>query len=197
MKTKILPVIALLVLMSGVSKSSYAVTIHNTDCTVLNGIKAITRIEVRGNVELFISDNATENVKVYNQYYSESAVLQYNSGVLRIASYNDKKLVVWVTANDLRSVSAYDNAEVRSFGGFSNIEFSVELHNYASAKLNLNVYSANITLRDHAKAELSGTATEFNLDRNVGSTLIDSDFLANQKISTPAKAKNADIAGLE
>ena len=194
MKAKILSIILLFVAMSGLSQSTYAATVNNADYTVLNDIKAINKIEVRGNVELFISDNPVEQVKVYNKYYSENALVQYKNGTLRITSYNAEKLIVWVSTADLRSVSAYDDAEVKSFGTLSKIEFNVDLHNNASAKLNLDAYSANVTLTDHAKAELSGTATEFGLSANASLTVVKNDFIAehftDNKMITTAAAKN-------
>jgi len=163
MKTQIITIFAALVLSTGIAKTTNAATAKNETVTVLTDISAINKIEVRGNVEVYISDGATDQVKVYNKYYTESALVQSKNGVLRIASYKAEKLVVWVTATDLRSISAYDNAEVRSFGDLSKIEFEVDLHNNASAKLNLDAYSANITVNDQAKANLSGTANEYDL----------------------------------
>ena len=163
MKTQIITIFAALVLSTGIAKTTNAATVKNETVTVLTDISAINKIEVRGNVEVYISDGATDQVKVYNKYYGESALVQSKNGVLRIASYKAEKLVVWVTAADLRSISAYDNAEVRSFGDLSKIEFEVDLHNNASAKLNLDAYSANITVNDQAKANLSGTANEYDL----------------------------------
>lgn len=201
MKTKILSLILLIVVLSGISNLTYAASANNADYIVLNDIKSINKIEVRGNVELFISDNPVQQVKVYNKYYSESALVQSRNGVLRITSYNAEKLVVWISTDELSSVSVYDNAEVRSFGKLSKIEFSVDLHNNASAKLNLDAYSANITLKDNAKVELSGYATEFRLNRNAGSEVINHDFLADYYIENKAiitaSVKNDELAGLE
>jgi len=200
MKTKILSIILLFVAITGFSKSTYAAT-NNADYTLLKEIKAINKIEVRGNVELFISDSPVEQVKVYNKYYSENALVQYNNGTLRITSYKAEKLIVWVSTDDLRAVTAYDNAEVRSFGKLSKIEFNVELHNNASASLNLDAYSANVKLNDHAKAELSGTATEFGLTANANTTVVKNDFQAehinDNKINTVNAAKNDDLTILE
>ena len=163
MKTQIITIFAALVLSTGIAKTTNTDDAKNETVTVLTDISAINKIEVRGNVEVYISDGATDQVKVYNKYYAESALVQSKNGVLRIASYKAEKLVVWVTAADLRSISAYDNAEVRSFGDLTKIEFDVDLHNNASAKLNLDAYSANITVNDQAKANLSGTANEYDL----------------------------------
>lgn len=200
MKTKILSIVLLFAAIAGFSKSTYAAAI-NADYTLLKEIKAVNKIEVRGNVELFISDSPVEQVKVYNKYYSENALVQYSNGTLRITSYNAEKLIVWVSTDDLRAVSAYDNAEVRSFGKLSKVEFDVDLHNSASANLNLDAYSANVKLNDHAKAELSGTATELGLTTNTNTTVVKNDFKAeyitDRKINAVTVAKADDLTILE
>jgi hypothetical protein len=180
MKTAILTIFSALVLVSGIVNSTYAATAKNDNntYTVLTDINAINKIEVHGNVELYVSDASSDQVKVYNKYYSESALVQSKNGVLRITSYKAEKLVVWVSANDLRSISAYDNAEVKSFGNMSKIEFDVDLHDNASAKLNLDAYSANVTVKDNAKADLKGSATELNLNRDIESNVQSKNFTA-------------------
>jgi len=200
MKTRILSIIATVVVVLGITNLSYAAPVNSNFVTTLSGISAISKIEIHGNVELFISDGPADQVKVYNKYYSESALVQSANGVLRITSYNPEKLIVWVTANDLRSVSAYDNAEVKSFGNLSKIEFNVELHNNASANLNLDAFSANVTVADHAKADLSGTANEYNLTQNVSSSVNNYNFKADhfteKRISFPAEKADDNIVEL-
>lgn len=163
MKTTILTIFTALVLSTGIATTTFAATAKNENVTVLTGISAINKIEVHGNVQLYISDGATDQVKVYNKYYSESALVQSANGVLRISSYKAEKLVVWVTANELSSVSVYDNAEVKSFGNISKIEFNVDLHDSATAKLAIEAYSANVTVTDQAKANLSGNVNEVDI----------------------------------
>ncbi|HEY4197824.1 MAG TPA: DUF2807 domain-containing protein [Mucilaginibacter sp.] len=201
MKTRIFTLIALFVIMSGISNFTYAAAANHADYVVLNDIKAINKIEVRGNVELYISDNSEAQVKVYNKYYSESALVQAKNGVLRITSYTNEKLIVWVSTDNLRSISVYDNATVKSFGKLSKIEFNVDLHDNASAKLDLDAYSADVTVKDHAKIELSGNATEFSLNHTVGSTVKDSNFAAEHtntnKTTTIARVATDDLTGLE
>jgi hypothetical protein len=163
MKTTFLTIFTALVLATGIATTTYAAPAKNETYTILNNVSVINKIEVRGNVELYISDGAADEVKVYNKYYAENALVQTQNGVLSIASYKAEKLVVWVAAADLRSISAFDNAEVKSFGDISKIEFNVDLHNNASANLKFNTYSANITVNDQAKASLSGSADEYSL----------------------------------
>jgi hypothetical protein len=200
MKSKILSIVTLLVVILGISQLTYAASGANANFTVVNEISRISKIEVHGNVELFVSDGSADQVKVYNHYYAESALVQSKDGVLRISSYAAEKLVVWVTANDLRSISAYDNADVKSFGKLSKIELDVDLHNNASAKLDLDAYVANVTLDDHSKVWLSGAADEFKLSHNITSWVNDYHLsvihFTESKTNIPVNAETGDIAGI-
>jgi len=198
MKTRILSIVALLALTIGLSKSAHA---DDAVVTNLTDVSGVNKIEVHGNVELFISDGNTENVKVYNQYYGESALVQNHNGVLRIASYKAEKLVVWVTLADLRSVAAFDDADVRTFGNISKIEFNVELHNRATATLNIDAFNASVKLTDHAKANLAGTVNNYSLTREGNSTVNSNNFKAehfteNKAIIAADKNDADNIIGL-
>jgi hypothetical protein len=116
MKTIILTTALLLATVFGINNFTYADTIKNEQAyTILTAVSSINKIEVHGNVELYVSDGATDQIKVYNQYYKESALVQNQNGTLCISSYKTEKLVVWITASDLRNLSVYDNARVKSF----------------------------------------------------------------------------------
>ena len=199
MKTLIISIFTALLLVTGIAATTKAADSKDETVTVLTGISAINKIEVHGNVELYISDSETDEVKVYNKYYAESALVQSRNGVLSIASYNTEKLVVWVKAADLRSISAYDNARVSSFGDISKIEFEVDLHNNASAKLSLDAYSASVAVNDEAKASLSGRADEYTLKYSNAGNVNEKDFQpihASKTATTVAKIKKADLDDL-
>jgi len=202
MKTQIITLFTALLLVTGIANTTHAATAKNEDVTVLTDISNIDKIEVRGNVELYISDGTTDQVKVYNKYYAESALVKSRNGVLSIASYKAEKLVVWVSAADLRSVSAYDNAEVRSFGELSKIEFTVDLHNNATAKLAFDAFSANVTVNDQAKASLSGNVSQYDLKyahaENVSYTNFQAEHASKVQTGTAAiaKAKADDLVEL-
>ncbi|HZY39583.1 MAG TPA: DUF2807 domain-containing protein [Mucilaginibacter sp.] len=200
MKTQIITILTALTLIAGVAETSKAAVAKSEDVTVLTDVSAINKIEVRGNVLLYISDGSADQVKVYNKYYAESALVKSRNGVLSIASYKAEKLVVWVTAADLSSIAAYDNSEVKTFGDVSKIEFNVELHNNATAKLSFDAITANVTLTDNAKADLSGTATEVYLTHSVGSSVNRTNLLTDRftekKTGLPVPAKSDDITAL-
>ena len=199
MKKIILSIFTIVTFVIGTTNFSHAATLNHDAATTLTDISSINKLEIHGNVTVYISDASTDQVKVYNKYYSENALVQSKNGTLRISSYATEKLVVWVSANDLRTVSAYDNAEVRSFGQISKIEFNVDLHDNASAKLDLNAYSANIAVNDHAKADLNGSADEFTLSHNYAASVNNFNSSAirftENKINFPA-ATGADVIGI-
>ncbi|OOQ56841.1 GIN domain-containing protein [Mucilaginibacter pedocola] len=183
MKTQILTIATIFTLALGTVTAASAKTQNNNEevATVLSNVSQINKIEVRGNVELFVSDGSADQVKVYNRYYAESAMVQNENGVLRIASYTNKPLVVWVTAADLRNIAAYDNAQVKSFGNLSKIDLNVALYNNASAKLDLDAYKASITVNDRAKADVAGTVTEYSVTRDQSATINSSSVVATNK----------------
>jgi hypothetical protein len=173
MKTQILTIATIFTLALGTVTSTYAAVNNNNDetSTVLTNVSKINKIELHGNVELYVSDGNADQVKVYNKYYSESALVQSQNGTLRISSYTDKKLVVWVTANDLQSIVANDNSQVKSFGTLNKLDLEVTLNNTASADLNLEAYNASIIVNDHAKANLSGNINNYILKQDQSATV--------------------------
>ncbi|MEN0056914.1 MAG: DUF2807 domain-containing protein [Mucilaginibacter sp.] len=180
MKTKFFTIITTLVLVGGIASFTSAKTInnYNSGSTVLADMSKINKIEIRGNVELYVSAGTADQVKVYNRYYAETALVQNQNGVLRITSYKPEKLVVWVTANDLRAISAYDNAQVKSFGKLSAVELEVNLHNNATAKLNVDAFKANVNVNDRAKIDLAGTTTEYSLNHALSASVNNNNFAA-------------------
>jgi hypothetical protein len=199
MKTLILTIAIQFATIIGISQATYATGKNNTEeSTILTAVSNISEIEVHGNVELYVSNGNADQVKVYNKYYSDNALVQDDKGVLRISSYNTQKLKVWVIVSQLQKLNVYDNAEVKSFGKLSAIDLDVKLYNNASAQLNMEAYTVSITLNDSAKADLTGNASEGSLRSAQSSYLNTSNFTImrptkTQKLST---AKSDDINDL-
>ena len=203
MKTKIFSFVAIAAVVLGISNTTIAATKNDSASansevsTVLKNVSKISKIEVRGNVELYVSDGAKDEVKVYNRYYSESALVQSQNGILRISSFSAQKLIVWVKAEQLTSIVAYDNAEVKSFGKLSPLDMQVTLHDNAYAKLNVEGYSMNITLNNRAKADLSGNVDQCNLKYNHSATVNSTNFAAQHISRTiDGYAKAEELVGL-
>jgi len=202
MKTQLLTLITLVILAVSTSNIANAATTADdknaivlTDATSTN----INKIEVRGNVELYLSDGVANEVKVYNKYYSESALVQNQNGVLRISSYKNEKLIVWITVNDLRSITAYDNAEIKSFGKLSAIDMNVNLYGNASAKLDVNMFTATISVNDRAKADIKGDVTNCYLTHDRSATVNSAALATNKMVINNIASvapKGQEIAGI-
>jgi len=197
MKTKAFTLLAIAALAFGTINLTNAKTVNKEVVTTLNNVSNINNIEVRGNVEVYVSDGPSDQVKVYNRYYAESALVQSQNGTLRISSYTNEKLVVWVSVKDLRSINAYDNAEVKSFGKLSEIDLDVNLFNNATARLDLAAYSANIHVNDRAKADISGTVSECDLNYTNTTTVNQSQLVADHLAQTVRMEKNSKTANKE
>jgi len=202
MKTKILTLVTVAAMVLGIGTAALAdgnkdsANNHEVS-TVLNNVSKISKIEVRGNVEVYVSDNDADQVKVYNKYYEQTALVQSQNGTLRISSYADQKLVVWVKAADLREIVAFDNAEVRSFGKLSPIALKVTLNNNAYAKLDVEGVGMNVTVNDRAKADLAGTVSDCTLKYAKSATVNSSQFAAERLTRiVDAHAAKDEYAGL-
>lgn len=201
MKTSVLTIATIFTLALGTVTSAFAAVNNNNNeevSTVLTNVSKINKIELHGNVELFVSDGTADQVKVYNKYYSESALVQSQNGVLRISSYTDKKLVVWVTANHLQSIVANDNSQVKSFGNLAKLDIEVTLNNTASADLNLDAYKASINVNDRAKANISGNVNDYSLKQDQSATVNNTHLVAVSSSKTvtnkSVKANQAELA---
>ena len=184
MKTITLTIAIVLLSILSISTTGYAAAKSNNIETVLSNISNFTDIEVNGNVELYVSTGQTNNVKVYDSYYNQNALVQEQNGTLRVSSYKAQKLVVWVTVADLHSITATDNAVIKSFGKLSAIDFTLNLKNKATAQLDLDVNNASIALNDNTRADLSGFAGESTTAVNPAAKLNVTKFIA---------AKNEEI----
>jgi len=197
MKTTILTIAFLTATILGTSNSTFASTgkTEQATTTTLTNVSNISEIQIRGNVELYVSAGTTDQVKVYNNYYSNNALVQDDKGVLRIASYSTQKLTVWVTANQLAKLSVYDNSTVKSFGKLSAINLDVELYNNASAQLNMDAFSANVKVNDNAKANLTGDVTDGSLKANDTASLNTEDLkVSHLTKTTEVKSEEVELA---
>jgi len=108
---------------------------------------------------------------------------------LRISSYKAEKLVLYVTASNLQSIAAYDNAVVVSNEKLSLISLDVNLFNNAYANLDLNNYATNVTVNDQAKADLTGSITEYSLTYNTLSNVNRTELIAQNVSETKVASK--------
>jgi hypothetical protein len=197
MKTGIITFITLITILLSVNVTKAATkNIDGNQTAVLVATNNINKIEASGNVEVYITNGDKDQVKVYDKYYDQNALVQDKDGVLRISSYTAEKLVVLVTVSDLHAITANDNASIKSYGSkLSVIDLSVVLNNNASAQLKLDALAANITLNNRSAANLSGNIFDYSLNYSQSSTLNKTDLTvvnSTEKNTTKTTARQAD-----
>lgn len=162
MKTSIKNLIALTLTAVVLTSTSIAAQAKDNTVTVLSEVKKVNAINVSGNVELILVQSADESVKVYDNYFSKNALIQQKDGELRVSSFNKETLTVVVYVNNLSSISASDNATVKTFGKFSAVNLDVNLKDQAVANLNTNTVNLYTNLSGQANLTLTGTTADYN-----------------------------------
>jgi hypothetical protein len=183
MKTTLLTITTLLLMLTATNNSFAANSGNRQEYTDLTWINHFYKIEVHGNVQLHLLSGEKNRVEMNSTYYNHNALVQVENGVLRISCYRAERLQVWVTVDDLRTLSAYDNVLVQTEGRFSALEMDVELFNKAKADMNLDCFTTNIKLNNQSMANISGTAMESELTTNYAATLNAANFTAEEMYS--------------
>lgn len=162
MKTSIKTLFAAALSLVVLSSSAFASSDvkDSNKVTVLNQVKNISKIEVKGNVEVILVQAPTESVKVYDSYYSKNALVQQQDGVLRISSFQKETLTVAVYVRNLSSIEASDDATIKTFGKVNFLSLNVDLKGNAKADINANTVNMYTSVKDSASLKLSGSTTE-------------------------------------
>ncbi|TCC93990.1 hypothetical protein EZ428_04240 [Pedobacter frigiditerrae] len=161
MKTSIKTLFAAALALVVLTSSAFASTdVKNNNVTVLNQVKNISKIEVKGNVEVILVQAPVESVKVYDSYYSKNALVQQQDGVLRISSFQKETLSVVVYVRDLSSIEAGDNAQVKTYGKINFLSLAVKLSGNATADINASTISLYTSIKDSASLKLAGSTTD-------------------------------------
>ena len=161
MKTKCTKMLAVTVIAFGVIMITSSKQVHAAETvkvTELKGVKQINKITVIGNVDVYLTQGYAENLKVYDDYYSKNALVQWEKGVLRISSYNKEKLAVWITVTNLTAIEASGNTVIRSMNKLSGINLDITLADGAQANVEAQVVNLNSIVSDSSHLELSGDA---------------------------------------
>ncbi len=166
MNTSIKNLIAATLTLVVLTSTTMITKADDNKVTVLADVKKVNKINVSGNVELILVQSADESVKVYDNYYTNNALVQQKNGELRVSSYNKETLTVVVYVSNLTSITASDNATVKTFGKFSALDLVVNLTDNAKAELNTNTISLNTNVRGNADLTLTGSTLEYNASLN-------------------------------
>lgn len=192
---KLVVLVLVLIIITSSRKTSRAAEI--TTATLLPSIKNLHKIEVSGNVEILLSQQEEEQLKVYDEYYSKNALVQWENGVLRISSYESKKLTVLVGVNHLKVLVASGNAVVRSVNKLSSLDLEVYLEDNAVASLNAQALNVSTSLSDFARLELDGQAENQVIAMSEASQLEAATFVAQNQTFAVSDSAVAAVGNTE
>ena len=195
MRTSIKNLIATTLTLIVLTSTTIAAKADDNAVTILTDIKKVNKINVSGNVSLILVQSANESVKVYNNYYTKNALVQQKDGELRVSSYEKETLIVVVYVSNLSSITASENATIKTHGKFSALNLDVNLTDYAKADLNTNTISLNTSVNGNANLILTGSTSDYNAVVNRFSKVNMTNFVAEitsirtQKIDATAPFK--------
>ncbi|TKC02042.1 GIN domain-containing protein [Pedobacter cryotolerans] len=180
MKTSIKNLFAVALTSLVLTSSAFAATdVKSNQVTILNQVKNISKIEVKGNVEIILVQATVESVKVYDSYYAKNALVQQQDGVLRISSFQKETLTVAVYVRNLSSIEAADNATVTTLGKVNFLSLDVVLTGKAKADLNTNTVNLTTVVKDNAILNLSGYTTDLYASMGANANLNLAQFKAD------------------
>jgi hypothetical protein len=178
MKTSIKNLIAATLTLVVLTSASLTTKANESAVTVLSDVKKVNKINVSGNVSLILVQSDNESVKVYDNYYTKNALVQQKDGELRISSYEKETLTVVVYVSNLSSITASDDATVKTAGKLTALELDVNLNNNAKAILNTNTIALNTNVKGNADLTLTGNTLEYSAIVNSSSKVSLNDFAA-------------------
>lgn len=185
MKTKFLNLLAVTVIAFTLIIISSSKKVKAADkpvtMTRLAHVKHINKIIVNGNVDVYLNQGSAEDLKVYNDYYSKNALVQWENGTLRISSFEKEKLAVWITVTDLAVIEASGNSSVRSLNSISSIDLSINLAGQATANIEAKVVNLYSSVADAAKLELAGDSENQQMELSGISSYDASRFTAQNR----------------
>jgi len=128
---------------------------------IISSVKKINKIAVSGNVEVILLQDIADQVKVYNDYYANNALIQEKDGLLRISSYNRDKLIVEIHVKNLSAIELEDKSTIKTYGSFYLLGLDIALRDQAKADMKINTTQLTVNVGDEAQLSLAGTAEEF------------------------------------
>ena len=162
MRTSIKNLIAATLTLIVLTSATIMTKADDNVVTVLTDVKKVNKINVSGNVSLILVQSADERVNVYNNYYTKNALVQHKDGELRVSSYEKEALIVVVYVSNLSSITASENAIIKTHGKFTALNLDVNLNDFAKADLNTNTISLNTNVNSNANLTLAGSTSEYN-----------------------------------
>lgn len=158
--------------------SVYAGLAKESDPLVNAAVSGCSKIEVRGNITVFISQGTKEGARVQTDEPMAKVSLKRKGTKLMISSSEKERVMLYLTVKDLQRIDAADHAIVRSTGKvrFPVLQIFVE----GNAEVEVNVISKDLytVIKQGAILKLSGSTDRHTSVKDDTSLLNTNSFAA-------------------
>lgn len=159
--------------------------------TEFKTVKNIYKIVVNGSVDVFITQGAEENLKVYD---GNPGDVKLENGILSISPLGNKRLAVSVTVKNLSAIEASGNSNVRTMNELSTVNLDLRFNDQADGQIEARAISISSLLSDQAKLELSGESESQHLGLSGAAQYEASRFTAQNRSIVVSQGAVASIS---
>ena len=193
MKTTIKTLFATALTAVVLTSSAFATFAKESDknLPVLKAGSDLNMIKVTGNVKVYLSQGAKENIRVAADESEAKVSLKRVGGKLEISSTGDQTAIVYLTVKNLVRINASDKAIVKSVGNLNLVNLQVFSNDNAKVDLSVTAQDVYTVVEDASSLKLSGSTSRLTSVKDDASKLNTKNLQAAIKTAsvTPVYAK--------
>ncbi|QNK64001.1 DUF2807 domain-containing protein [Pedobacter sp. PAMC26386] len=158
--------------------------------SAINTSYELNMVKVNGNVQVYLSLGAKENIRVETNQPEARVSLKRIGEKLLISSTEENMVTVYLTVKSLSRIDAADKAIVKTNGHFNLENLQIFLQDDAQVNVDATALDIYTVIKDGASLKLSGSTDRLISIKDEASKLNTNKLIANSTISsTPVFAK--------
>ncbi|QNK64008.1 DUF2807 domain-containing protein [Pedobacter sp. PAMC26386] len=157
--------------------------------STVNTAYELKMIKVKGNVKVYLSLGAKEDIRVETNQSEVKVSLKRTGERLLISSTENNQVTVYLTVKNLSRIDAADNAVVKTSSHFNLATLQIFLQDDAQANVDVTAQDIYSVIKDGSSLKLSGSTDRLTSIKAVASKLNTNNFrIASIISSTPVFA---------
>ncbi|MBB6498872.1 GIN domain-containing protein [Pedobacter cryoconitis] len=188
MKTTIKTLFATALTAVVLTSSAFATFAKENDKNLpaLRAVSDLNMIKVTGNVKVYLSQGAKENIRVAGDESDAKVSLKRVGGKLEISSVGDNTAIVYLTVKNLVRINASDKAVVKSLGNLTLANLQIFSKDGSQVDLNVTAQDVYTEVEDASSLKLSGSTGRLTSVKDDASKLNTKNFQAAIRTASAA-----------
>lgn len=188
MKTTIKTLFATTLTAVVLTSSAFATFAKENDKNLpaLRAVSDLNMIKVTGNVKVYLSQGAKENIRVAGDESDAKVSLKRVGGKLEISSVGDNTAIVYLTVKNLVRINASDKAVVKSLGNLTLANLQIFSKDGSQVDLNVTAQDVYTEVEDASSLKLSGSTGRLTSVKDDASKLNTKNFQAAIRTASAA-----------